>query len=97
MNEKIDRWEVLLAPKAGKAQRLLPEKIRNLASTLIKELAASGPIRKDWKNFGPISEYSYHCHIKKGRPTYVACWREVDKQKRIIEVFYVGIHENAPY
>jgi hypothetical protein len=36
------------------------------------------------------------CHLKKGRPTYVACWT-VDKKNKVIEVYYAGTHEKAPY
>jgi hypothetical protein len=38
-----------------------------------------------------------HCHLRKGRPTYVACWRIIDKKTKQIEVYYVGSHEGAPY
>lgn len=40
--------------------------------------------------------YYFHCHLRKGHPTYVACW-EADVQAKKIEVFYVGSHEDAPY
>jgi hypothetical protein len=39
----------------------------------------------------------YHCHLKAGRPTYVACWELIDKKIRILEVYYVGTREKAPY
>jgi hypothetical protein len=39
----------------------------------------------------------YHCRIEKGRPTYVVCWRIANKDKKIIEVYYAGTHEKAPY
>lgn len=56
-----------------------------------------GPYRSNWPNYGPLEENEFHCHLKKGKPTYVACWRISDKDKKIIEVYYVGTHENAPY
>jgi hypothetical protein len=28
---------------------------------------------------------------------FVAVWEVIDPQQRIIEVLYVGTHENAPY
>ncbi len=55
---------------------------------------------KQWPNFGKLfekKEDKYHCHLIKGRPTYVACWKVVDKNTRQIEVYYVGTHEKAPY
>jgi hypothetical protein len=60
-------------------------------------------MRKNWPNFGPlykqkgVPDNAYHCHLKQGRPTYVACWKIEDKKVKIVEVYYVGTHENAPY
>jgi hypothetical protein len=39
----------------------------------------------------------YHCHIKKGRPTYVVVWQVTDREIKIVEVKYVGTHEGADY
>jgi len=39
----------------------------------------------------------YHCHLKKGKPTYVAVWKVTDKKNRLVEVRYVGTHEKADY
>jgi hypothetical protein len=54
-----------------------------------------------WSNYGKLgrtkkNEDKRHCHLIKGNPTYVSCW-EVDKQRHLIEVYYVGTHEGAPY
>lgn len=78
-------------------------KIRNLIDTLIKEIELNGPLRSDWPNFGPlkkapgIPQDAYHCHVKQGKPTYVIYWHIEDKKIKIIEVFYAGTHEKAPY
>ncbi len=37
-----------------------------------------------------------HCHLKKGKPTYVAVWEVFKKAKEVV-MTYVGTHENAPY
>lgn len=34
---------------------------------------------------------------KKSKPTYVAVWREVKSEIRLVEVTYAGSHEKAPY
>lgn len=34
---------------------------------------------------------------KGGKPTYVACWYIKDKKVKIVEIYYVGTHEKAPY
>ena len=80
----------------------MPDKILDLLALLLTDIEVSGPIRKDWKNFSELAKSkriaanSYHCHLKKGPTTYVACWR-VNKEEKKVEVFYVGTHENAPY
>lgn len=35
-------------------------------------------------------------HIKKGRPTYVVVWEEVEGEIQLVEVTYAGTHEKAP-
>lgn len=56
---------------------------------------------KEWQNYSKLhtkkSEDKQHCHLIKGNPTYVCCWEVINKQERIIEVYYVGTHERAPY
>ena len=37
----------------------------------------------------------YHCHLQKGRPTYVAVWKVSDKLQKIIEVVCVETLEKA--
>ncbi|NGX60774.1 MAG: hypothetical protein K940chlam9_00242 [Chlamydiae bacterium] len=90
-------WKVDLTAKAVKQRARLPEKVQAILDRLTKQMEVSGPIRKDWKNFGKLIGSNYHCHLKNGRPTYVACWTVVDKKIQIIEVYYAGTHENAPY
>ena len=55
-------------------------------------LNKQGQIPKAFKN-PEIGEID----LIKGKPTYVCCWEVIDKQKKIIEVNYVGTHEKAPY
>jgi len=95
-------WTVTISGSATKMAQKMPNKILDLLALLLADIERSGPIRRDWKNFSELAKSkritanSYHCHIKKGNPTYVACWR-VSKEAKIVEVFYVGTHENAPY
>lgn len=97
MNDKVDHWQVLLTNKANKSLSRLPHNIQDIAARLFKELEKLGPERHNWKNYKPLSAVSYHCHLKKGKPTYVACWRVENKRIKIVEVYYVGTHEGAPY
>ena len=91
------KWTVEFTSKASKQRGRLPSKVRALLDLLSKQMELGGPIQKDWKNFSKLAKDDYHCHLKKGKPTYVACWRVVNKKIQIIEVYYAGTHENAPY
>ncbi len=92
-------WTVYLNNKAKKQLDKLPASIRNAMTFLVIDIEKFGPLRHNWKNFGKFkgSENLYHCHIKSGKPTYVACWEVVNKKIKITEVYYVGTHEKAPY
>ncbi len=90
-------WQIEFSAKARKQFKKLPNAIKEQATLLIEELNVSRPIRGNWLNFSKLSKNEYHCHLKKGRPTYVICWRVEDKKLKIIEVYYVGTHEKAPY
>ena len=96
-------WTVTISHQASKGIRKLPKAIQEIFAVLALELEKLGPERVTWKNYGKLKKdktipsNSYHCHLKKGRPTYVACWRVSDQSNRLIEIFYVGTHEKAPY
>lgn len=90
-------WTVTIGKRTQKhIDRLPKQAIRNLVA-LIREIEVSGPVRGNWPNYGPLGHNRHHCHIKKGRPTYVAVWEVRDKEIRLVEVTYAGAHENAPY
>ena len=91
------RWTVTENKRLNKLVRKLPENVQNLLIALIKDMEANGPIRGDWPNFSALSGNRYHCHLKKGRPTYVAIWEVINKEIKLIEVTYAGTHEKAPY
>ena len=85
-------WTVELSTKATKQVNRLEQdhpKIYALTISLTKDIELNGPIRKNWTNFGSLNqkhgipEDSYHCHLKNGRPTFVACWRIEDKKIKI--------------
>lgn len=71
--------------------------IIDIVDLLAQELALLGPHLAKWSNYSPLGKQAFHCHLKKGQPTYVACWKVVDKSTKHIEVYYVGTHEAAPY
>ncbi|MCB9026966.1 MAG: cytotoxic translational repressor of toxin-antitoxin stability system [Bdellovibrionaceae bacterium] len=90
-------WVIEYTSKARKQMSKLPLDVADIALTLIMDIEVGGPVRGDWPNFSKLSKTEYHCHLKKGKPTYVVCWRLVDKKNKRIEVYYVGTHEKAPY
>lgn len=96
-------WNVDFSSRANKQMKKLPEKVRLQINLLAREIEHAGPIRKNWAHFSPLTKgkgipaNSYHCHLKSGKPTYVACWHVENKKINIVEIYYVGTHENAPY
>ena len=97
MIERI--WDVEVIGQAKKYHKNLSTKAKISFASLLKELIELGPYRVKWSHYTKEvnANEKYHCHLNKGKPTYVVCWRIVDKHKRIIEVYYAGTHENAPY
>ena len=95
-------WAVTMSTSADRMANRMPKNIQILLATLIADIEMDGPIQKGWSHFSPLSktkrvpENAYHCHLKSGRPTYVVCW-QANKARKIVEVFYVGTHEGAPY
>lgn len=89
-------WKVRLHSKAKKQYKGLKLDIRSSMNMLIKEVELLGPIRGNWKSYGKLGPNQHHCHLKSGRPTYVVCWKAFKEQK-LVEVYYVGTHEKAPY
>ena len=88
-------WQVFFTSKARKGFRKLQTKMQEQVVLLINELQVLGLVRNNWPHFSKLGKREYHCHIKRGRPTYVACWRI--KNSNVVEVYYVGTHEKAPY
>ncbi|MDR1686431.1 MAG: cytotoxic translational repressor of toxin-antitoxin stability system [Desulfovibrio sp.] len=92
-------WKVEFTGKAKRQKEMLPVRIQCALVTLRNALALDGPVQVGWKNYGKITDKKdmYHCHLNAGKPRYVAIWKVVDKQKRYMEIRYVGTHENADY
>ena len=91
------KWQARLTKNAQKQVSRLPAPVQDALSVLMADIADKGPVRGDWPNYSKLGEGRHHCHIRKGRPTYVAVWEERDKEIRLVEVTYAGTHEKAPY
>lgn len=98
----MPNWTVDFSTKAGKQYHKLTvsgsrPSINDVIDLLVLDLQRNGPQLPKWPNFGPLEKDHFHCHLRKGKPTYVACWRILNKKTKQIEVYYVGTHEGAPY
>jgi hypothetical protein len=93
-------WTLVLSKRANKQKEKLPARIRVRLDALTMAIEVSGPTQPTMPHFGKLKGVAgevYHCHLNKGRPTYVAVWRVKDRRVELVEVLYVGTHENAPY
>ncbi len=77
----------------AKGLRKLPIWVQKKMAILSKDLREKGPEQPAWQNYGKLSQTEYHCHLG---TSWVACWRQ-HIQTIIIEVYYVGSREKAPY
>ncbi len=87
----------MLSSQAAKQLGRLPLVVRTSLLALLREIEIAGPTRGNWPNYGSLGKGRHHCHLKKGRPTYVAIWEVVNKALKVMEVTYAGTHEGAPY
>jgi len=90
-------WIVNINKKVLKKIPGLPKGVRQSLFLLACEIEKTGPVRGNWANYGKLENNRYHCHLKKGRPTYVAVWEVKNKKIQLVEVIYAGTHEKAPY
>jgi mRNA-degrading endonuclease RelE of RelBE toxin-antitoxin system len=91
------KWQVRVKRKVQKKLERFPSRVRQLVYFLIQDIRQNGPVRGDWPNYSSLGENRHHCHLKKGKPTYVAVWEVKAAEIRLVEVVYVGTHEKAPY
>ena len=94
-------WIIRVTKTVDKQIGKLSEKVKLQLRFLFLDLANKGPTVSDWPHYSKLHSKKRsdkrHCHLQKGKPTYVCCWEIIDKKQKIIEVYYVGTHEKAPY
>lgn len=91
------RWSVNLSKRAIKQVKKLPGNVKASLVALIREIEQGGPVRGNWPNYSKLGTTRHHCHLRKGKTTYVAIWQVIDRQIYLVEISYVGTHEKAPY
>lgn len=94
---KNAKWTVSFSPKVQKSLRKMPQDIRERLAVLVNDIIYRGPVRGEWQNYSKLGNNVHHCHLKKGKPTYVAIWKVEDDEIKLVEVTYAGTHEKAPY
>ena len=67
--------------------------IQKKLAVLMDDLRDKGPIRAGWPNYSKLEKKIYHCHLVM---KWVVCW-QCENKSIIIEVYYAGSRENAPY
>ena len=90
-------WTVKLTNKSAKQYQKLSKAIRDNIDALMLEIRVAGPVRGNWPHYSKLSASEHHCHVKRGKPTFVVVWREDKEEIRLVEVIYAGTHEKAPY
>ena len=86
-------YEVQIKKKVARGLTKLPASVQKLFFLLLADLQSDGPVQKNWRNFSMLGKHRYHCHLNY---RYVARWTCRDNQI-VIEVYYVGSREKAPY
>lgn len=92
LHETEGNWTVNHRYSAKKANSLLGFQFVKFEK-LMKDISESGPVQPDWKNFSRLAKSDYyHCHLGGGKNRVIVLWKVVDREKKIIDVFYVGSH-----
>jgi mRNA-degrading endonuclease RelE of RelBE toxin-antitoxin system len=65
-------WQVILSTRAEKQIKRLSVNVKTRLFYLLAEIERTGPIRGNWPNYGKLDETRHHCHIRKGKPCFVA-------------------------
>ncbi len=101
-------WKVHISKRAEKKAKLLSAAAKKALHLLWRDLEEQGPAQPDWPHYGKLRgrPNERHCHLKRGTPTYVVCWRSrkhSPAERRNshvegeIEIYYAWTHEDAPY
>jgi len=109
---QVDDSKVSKLIKKIKAGTSKTRDIEDIMALLTSELSlGTKSLKKEsWSNLSELSSISnrkltsnqvaYHCHLIKGKPTYVAVWIEEESKDgrfKTVEIVYVGTHEKALY
>ena len=86
-------YEVVVKRSLLKSIAKMPQPIQRKMANLVEDMRDKRPFRSDWPNYSKLSTNQYHCHLSH---SWVACWSH-ERNTVLIEVYYAGSRENAPY
>ena len=86
-------YRVVWKRKVDKQIAKLPKMEQFKFVELVNDLKEKGVIQPDWPNYSKLEDNSFHCHLSR---RWVACWKWFE-ESIVIEVYYAGSRENAPY
>ncbi len=86
-------YKVKIKNKVQKNIKKMPAAIQESFTILLEDLRSTGPTQPAWANYSKLGKNEFHCHLSH---RWVACWRN-EKKSIIIEVYYAGSREKAPY
>jgi len=86
-------YKIIIKKSIMKNVLKMPKDIQSYFESLVNDLREKGPVRKEWPNFSKLGKNEYHCHLSY---KWVACWY-YENDSVVIEVYYAGSRENAPY
>ncbi|MCI0382710.1 MAG: cytotoxic translational repressor of toxin-antitoxin stability system [Chlamydiae bacterium] len=84
----MSNWTVIFSRDARKQYEKLKRSgskkpsVIDVMDFLALDLQHNGPNLPKWPNYSSFGKDHFHCHLRKGRPTYVACWKIIDKQAK---------------
>lgn len=87
------QYIVRMTKKASKGVLKLPMRYREVLVRLLCDLRDLGPVQSGYSNYSKLADNCYHCHLGFH---WVICWRVVE-DGHVLEVYYVGSRESAPY
>ena len=87
------KYEVTIKKQCMKNIARLSRNDRDTLSRLLMDLRDKGPVQPNYKNYSRLGKGKYHCHLSYH---WIACW-ECKDGTYVVEVYYVGSRESAPY
>ena len=86
-------FEILIKKKVLKEVKKMPVRVQEKLAAPAVDLREKGPVQSGWPNYSKLGKNKHHCHLAR---KWVACWY-YQERSLIIEVYYAGSRENAPY